>query len=51
MAYIDANQADDLPRNLAVGVAYKLINSEDTKVDHDRRVQQDDGWVERPAVG
>ncbi|MCM2272126.1 MAG: PorV/PorQ family protein, partial [candidate division Zixibacteria bacterium] len=32
MAYIDANQADDLPRNLAVGVAYKLINSEDTRI-------------------
>ena len=28
MAYIDAAQADDLPRNLAVGVAYKLLQSE-----------------------
>jgi len=28
MAYIDAAQADDLPRNLAVGFAYKLLQSE-----------------------
>lgn len=27
MAYIDANQADPLPRNLAVGFAYRLFNS------------------------
>jgi hypothetical protein len=32
MAYIDANQADDLPRNLSLGVAYKLINAEDTRI-------------------
>ncbi len=28
MAYIDASQADDLPRNLALGFAYKLLQSE-----------------------
>ena len=28
MAYIDAAQSDDLPRNLAVGFAYKLLNSQ-----------------------
>lgn len=28
MSYIDANQADDLPRNLGVGFAYKLFNSD-----------------------
>jgi hypothetical protein len=28
MAYIDASQADDLPRNLAVGLAYKLLQSD-----------------------
>jgi hypothetical protein len=28
MAYIDAAQADDLPRNLAVGFAYKFLQSE-----------------------
>jgi len=28
MAYIDAAQADDLPRNFAVGFAYKLLQSE-----------------------
>ncbi|MEW6050564.1 MAG: PorV/PorQ family protein [Candidatus Zixiibacteriota bacterium] len=28
ISYIDAAQADDLPRNLAVGVSYKLIQSE-----------------------
>lgn len=28
MAYIDAAQADDLPRNLAVGFAYELLQSE-----------------------
>ena len=28
MAYIDAAQADHLPRNLAVGFAYKLLQSE-----------------------
>ncbi len=28
MAYIDASQADDLPRNLAVGFAYKLLQTE-----------------------
>ncbi|MFH1687610.1 MAG: PorV/PorQ family protein, partial [bacterium] len=28
MAYIDASQADDLPRNLAVGFAYKLMESD-----------------------
>lgn len=28
LAYIDAAQADDLPRNLAIGFAYKLIKSE-----------------------
>lgn len=28
MAYIDASQADDLPRNLAFGFAYKLLQSE-----------------------
>ena len=28
MAYIDAAQADDLPRNLAVGFAYKLLESD-----------------------
>ncbi len=28
MAYIDASQADDLPRNLSFGFAYKLLQSE-----------------------
>ncbi len=28
MAYIDASQADDLPRNLAVGLAYELLQSD-----------------------
>jgi hypothetical protein len=28
MAYIDASQADDLPRNLAVGFAYKLMQTD-----------------------
>jgi hypothetical protein len=28
MAYIDAAQSDDLPRNLAVGFAYKLVRSD-----------------------
>ncbi len=28
MAYIDAAQSDDLPRNLAIGFAYKLIDSD-----------------------
>ena len=28
LAFIDAAQADDLPRNLAIGFAYKLIKSE-----------------------
>lgn len=28
MAYIDAGQSDDLPRNLAFGFAYKLLQSE-----------------------
>jgi hypothetical protein len=28
MAYIDAAQSDDLPRNLAVGFAYKVLNSQ-----------------------
>lgn len=28
MAYIDATQSDDLPRNLAFGFAYKLLHSE-----------------------
>jgi len=28
MAYIDAAQADDLPRNLAVGFAYRLLEAE-----------------------
>lgn len=32
MAYIDAAQSDDLPRNLAVGFAYKLMQSEYTSV-------------------
>lgn len=32
MTYIDANQADDLPRNLSVGVAYKLLRARETKV-------------------
>ncbi|MBK7141687.1 MAG: PorV/PorQ family protein [bacterium] len=32
MTYIDANQADDLPRNLSVGAAYKLLRSRDTRV-------------------
>lgn len=31
MAYIDAAQADELPRNLAIGFAYKLIDAEDTR--------------------
>ena len=28
MAYIDASQADDLPRNLALGFAYKLLQTD-----------------------
>lgn len=32
MAYIDAAQADDLPRNLALGFAYKIIDAEDTRL-------------------
>ena len=28
MSYLDAAQSDDLPRNLALGFAYKLINSD-----------------------
>jgi hypothetical protein len=32
MKYIDANQADDLPRNLSVGFAYKLLHSEDLRM-------------------
>jgi len=28
MSYIDANQSDDLPRNIAFGFAYKLLQSE-----------------------
>ncbi len=28
MAYIDAAQSDDLPRNLALGFSFKLLNSE-----------------------
>ncbi len=28
MAYIDASQADDLPRNLAIGFAYKLMQTD-----------------------
>jgi len=28
MAYIDAAQSDDLPRNLALGFSYKILNSE-----------------------
>jgi len=32
MSYIDAAQSDDLPRNLAMGFAYKLMQSEYTSV-------------------
>jgi hypothetical protein len=32
MAYIDAAQADELPRNMAFGLAYKLIQSEYSKM-------------------
>ncbi len=32
MKYIDAAQSDDLPRNLAFGFAYKLINKQDLRV-------------------
>jgi len=28
MSYIDAAQSDDLPRNLAIGVSYKLLQSD-----------------------
>ncbi len=31
MAYIDAEQSDPLPRNLAIGVAYDLVQSEDIR--------------------
>jgi hypothetical protein len=32
MAYIDAAQADDLPRNLAFGFAYKILQTEYTRL-------------------
>ena len=32
MSYIDAAQSDDLPRNLALGVSYKLLRSEYTSL-------------------
>lgn len=32
MTYIDAAQSDDLPRNLSVGLAYKVINGEYTRL-------------------
>ncbi|MEW5796301.1 MAG: PorV/PorQ family protein [Candidatus Zixiibacteriota bacterium] len=32
MSYIDADQSDDLPRNLAIGVAYRLLRSEYTSL-------------------
>jgi hypothetical protein len=32
MSYIDAAQSDDLPRNLAIGLSYKLLRSEYTSL-------------------